>query len=127
VKKENVAAVEKMEKTTEYVGVFRECSWGEKKTLKPRCFKKLKDVKRPYKCHYFSNKKAWVNLFVRITNSVLSKLNKRLIWKKRNIILLTENAPCHPPYLREVSQHQSCIFAEKYNVQDPTSGRWDHR
>ena len=28
---------------------------------KPRCLKTLKDAIRPYKCHYFANKKAWMN------------------------------------------------------------------
>ena len=67
------------------------------KYARPRCFKNLKEVKRPYKCQYFSNPKAWMNS--EILKTILSKLNQRLLREKKNILLFTDNAPCHPPCL----------------------------
>ena len=81
------------------------------RSAKPRCFKKLKDVKRPYKCHYFSNKKAWMNS--EIMNAVLSQLNKRLTKEKRKIILFIDNAPCHPPRLEGTFSNIKVVFLPK--------------
>ena len=46
------------------------------KYAKPRCFSKLKDIKRPYGRWYFSNPKAWMN--TEIMKEVLTRLNERL-------------------------------------------------
>ena len=61
--------------------------------VQPRCFKRLKDRKRPYGCYYFSNKKAWMTND--IMDNILSSLNQRLQQRQRNILLFLDNAPCH--------------------------------
>ena len=40
---------------------------------RPRCFKTVKDASRPYKCHYFANKKAWMNSD--LMTDILTSLN----------------------------------------------------
>ena len=65
------------------------------KYAKPRFFNNLKDIKRPYGCWYYANPKAWMN--TEIMKDVLARLNEKLKRKKRNILLLMDNAPCHPP------------------------------
>ena len=67
------------------------------KSKKPRCFKGLKNPSRPANVHYFSNKKSWMNS--EIFETVLSRLNKRLLSQKRKIILFLDNATCHPETL----------------------------
>ena len=81
------------------------------KYAKPRCFKNLKDIKRPYRCCYFSNTKAWMT--TEVMNEVLSRLNAALIHKKRSILLFLDNAPCHPPALAERFLNISIKFLPK--------------
>ena len=81
------------------------------KYAKPRCFKNLKDIKRPYRCWYFSNAKAWMT--TEVMNEVLSRLNATLIRKKRSILLFLDNAPCHPPALDERFSNISIKFLPK--------------
>ena len=63
--------------------------------VQPSCFKHLEDRKRPYGCHYFSSRKAWMTND--IMDSILSSLNQRLQRRQRNILLFLGNAPCHSP------------------------------
>ena len=42
---------------------------------RPRYFKTLKDASRPYKCHYFANKKVWMNSD--LIKDILTSLNRR--------------------------------------------------
>ena len=81
------------------------------KYARPRCLKNLKDVKRPYKCQYFSNPKAWMNS--EIFNSILSKLNQRLLREKKNILLFMDNAPCYPPCLEGMFSNIKVVFLPK--------------
>ena len=46
-----------------------------------RYFKSLKDASRPMSVHYFSNKKAWMNLD--IMESILQRLDRRMNQEKR--------------------------------------------
>lgn len=64
------------------------------KSANPRCFKRLKNKTKPFKCSYFSNAKAWMR--AEIITQILNKLNNRLRRENRNIILFMDNAPCHP-------------------------------
>ena len=64
------------------------------KYAKPRCFKNVKDIKRPYGCWYYSNSEAWMN--TKIMKEVLTRLNEKLKRRKQNILMLMDNAPCHP-------------------------------
>ena len=63
------------------------------RSAKPRCFKNLINLKRPYDMHYYSSKKPWMTS--EIMDSVLTKINRKMAAAKRNI-LLYGNAPCHP-------------------------------
>ena len=81
------------------------------KYAKPRCLKNLKDIKRPYRCWYFSNAKAGMTTVV--LNEVLSRLNATLICKKRRILLFLDYAPCHPPGLAEKFSNISIKFPPK--------------
>ena len=81
------------------------------RSAKPRCFKHLKDNTRLYKCHYFSNKKAWMRTEVMV--NILTKLNRRVRNEGRSIILFLDNAPCHPPELKDQFSHIKIIFLPK--------------
>ena len=63
------------------------------KSEKPRCFKNLKDISRPYKCHYVANNKAWMNSDLML--EILLSLDRRLQRQQREILLFMDNAPCH--------------------------------
>ena len=58
----------------------------------PRYFKGINKAQLP--AQYFSQSKAWMS--GNIMNSILQKLNRGLVAKKRHIILLMDNAGCHP-------------------------------
>ena len=94
------------------------------KYAKPRCFKNLKDIKRPYRCWYFSNAKAWMT--TEVMNEVLSPLNATLIRKKRSILLFLDNAPCHPPALDDRFSNVSIKFLPKNTFKDKSPRCWDH-
>lgn len=64
------------------------------KSARPRCFKGLKYATRPYTLHYFANKKAWMT--TEIFEEILSRLNRRMQYEDRRIILFVDNATCHP-------------------------------
>ncbi|XP_041471253.1 tigger transposable element-derived protein 4-like [Lytechinus variegatus] len=62
------------------------------KAIKPRCFGRLERKDLPV--DYHANKKAWMtsNLF----ELYMKKLNKKMQRQRRKIIMLLDNAPCHP-------------------------------
>ena len=78
---------------------------------KPRCFKTLKDASRPCKCHYFANKKAWMNSD--LMTDILASLNRRLQLKQRKIMLFMDNAPCHPASLQDKFSNANIVFLPK--------------
>ena len=59
-----------------------------------RCFKKLQDLSRPANIHYFSNPKSWMTS--EVMESVLARLNRKLVFEDRKVILFLDNATCHP-------------------------------
>ena len=73
------------------------------KSEKPRCFNNLKDISRPYKCHYVANNKAWMNSDLML--EILLSLDRRLQRQQREILLFMDNAPCHPAsfHLRNIT------------------------
>ena len=81
------------------------------KSEKPRYFKNLKDIKRPYKCPYFSNNKAWMN--TDIMTEIFSKLNRHLKRNDRHILLFMDNAPCHPENLKGRFSNINIAFLPK--------------
>ncbi|XP_068684274.1 tigger transposable element-derived protein 6-like [Montipora foliosa] len=45
-----------------------------------------------------------------ILDEVLSKLNRKLARKQRNVILFLDNAPCHPPDMKGKYDHIKIVF-----------------
>ena len=66
------------------------------KSEKPRCLKRFDKSQLPV--DYYSQKKAWME----IMTSFLTKLNRRLGRTNCNILLLLDNAGCHPQELKTV-------------------------
>ena len=64
------------------------------KSKLPRCFKGLRDPSRPGNVHYFTNSKSWMTS--EISETVLYKLNRKLVFENRKVILFLDNATCHP-------------------------------
>lgn len=62
------------------------------KSAKPRCFQSIKIDSLPVQ--YYSQPNAWMT--ADILESVLSKFNRRLRSQGRSIVLLMDNAGCHP-------------------------------
>ena len=62
------------------------------KSLKPRCFKNIDSRKLPIS--WTANRKAWMTSD--IFASWLERFNKKMNAKKRHVLLLLDNAPCHP-------------------------------
>ena len=66
------------------------------KSDKPRCFKKVNKSQLPVQ--YFSQKKAWMT--GGILDQVLSKINGTLRMNGHSVLLLMDNAGCHPEELQ---------------------------
>ena len=62
------------------------------KSAKPGCFKSIKIDSLPVQ--YYSQPNAWMT--ADILESVLSKFNRRLRSQGQSIVLLMDNAGCHP-------------------------------
>lgn len=54
--------------------------------------------KRKLPVTYYSQEKAWMT--GEILEAILSKLNSQLSHQNRSILLLLDNAGCHPEYLK---------------------------
>ena len=76
------------------------------KAGKPRCFKSVDMSKLPVQ--YFSQSNAWMT--GEILDSVLTRLNHRLSSCSRSIILLMDNAGCHPHDLKEKYSNIRIVF-----------------
>ena len=68
--------------------------WTSKK---PRCFRGVEISSLPVK--YFHQSKAWMT--GDILNKILSTFNRKMIQQKRYILLLMDNAGCHPEDIKE--------------------------
>ena len=73
---------------------------------RPRCFKGVDKSHLPVK--YFHQKKAWMSS--KILNQVLSACNQKMKAKDRSILLLMDNAGCHPEYLKDKYSNIKIIF-----------------
>ena len=63
----------------------------------PRCFKSIDVSKLPVK--YFCQSNAWMS--GEILDELLTKVNRQLSFSSRYVILLMDNAGCHPQELKE--------------------------
>ena len=81
------------------------------RSAKPSCFKKLPNPKRPYDVHYYSSPKAWMTS--EIMESVLTKINRKMEAANRNILLLMDNAPCHPESFVDSYSNIKIVFLPK--------------
>jgi len=72
------------------------------KSANPRCLRQLPVT-------YYDQKKAWMT--GEIMETVLGKLNARLSHTNRSILLLMDNAGCHPDYLQtKFSNIKTCFL-----------------
>jgi len=78
------------------------------KDVKPRCFKGLRNLKKPHGVPYYSNTKAWVNN--KIMTDLLATLNQRLSRTGRKILLLIDNVSSHDPALQEKFSNIKVVF-----------------
>ena len=82
-----------------YSCIFCYCGWKKRKPIviwkseNPRCLKRLDKSLLPV--DYYSQKNAWMN-----GDIMESKLNRRLSRSSRSILLLMDNAGCHPKHLQ---------------------------
>ena len=81
------------------------------KSKLPRCFKKLKDPSRPANVHYFSNPKSWMTS--EVMESVMLRLNRKLVFEDRKVILFLDNATCHPESMIGKFSHIKIVFLPK--------------
>ena len=77
------------------------------KSANPRCLKGISD-RSTLPCQYFNQRKAWMESG--ILEKVLSNLNCRLKTQNRRILLLMDNAPCHPEDLDEKFTQINVVF-----------------
>ena len=54
------------------------------RSAKPRCFKNVKNRKRPYGIYYYFNQKAWMT--TEIMTSILTKINRKMEAAKASTI-----------------------------------------
>ena len=81
------------------------------KAASPRCFKRLPNKRKPLGVPYFSNAKAWMNS--EIFTTVLCHLNHRLARQNRKILLLMDNATCHPEDIDDKLSNIKVVFLPK--------------
>ena len=86
---------------------------GEKETLvmiwkseNLWCFKGIDKSKLAVS--YFSQQKSWMT--GEILDDVLTKLNRQLSAKQRSILLMMDNAGCHPPDLKDKYSNIKILF-----------------
>ena len=72
----------------------------------PRCFKR--NVKKNLPVRYYSQSKSWMT--GSILDSVLSSLNRKLSSQRRSILLLLDNAGCHPHDLQGKYSNIKLLF-----------------
>ena len=77
------------------------------KSANPRCFKGIKGLSNLPRT-YFHQKKAWMDFD--ILDQVLTKLNRRCQRESRSVLLLLDNAPCHPYDMKGKYPNIKCVF-----------------
>ena len=72
----------------------------------PRCLKGLDKTLLPVK--YFSQKKAWMS--GEILDKILTSINRKLSSQSRTVLLLMDNAGCHPEQFKNKYSNVKIIF-----------------
>ena len=86
------------------------------KSKKPRCFKHLSDKSRPADVHYFSNPKSWMTSDV--MQAVLTRFNRKLLLEQRKVVLILDNATCHPKSIIDSFSQIRIIFYLRTQLRD---------
>ena len=86
------------------------------KSKKPRCFKRLSDKSRPADVHYFSNPKSWMTSDV--MQAVLTRFNRKLLLEQRKVVLILDNATCHPKSIIDSFSQIRIIFYLRTQLRD---------
>ena len=81
------------------------------KSKKPGCFKRLSDKSRRAGVHYFSNRKSWMTSDV--MQAALTHFNRKLLLKEKKIVLILDNATCHPKSIIDLFSQEKIIFLPK--------------
>ena len=81
------------------------------KSILPRCFKELRDPSRPGNVHYFSNSKSWMTS--ENFETMLYKLNRKLVFENRKVILCLNNATCNPESMDDKFSNIKIVFLPK--------------
>lgn len=76
------------------------------KSENPRCFKGVNKAELPV--WYYAQKKTWMD--GEILNSVLGRINGRLVRSGRKILLFMDNAGCHSADLTEKYSNIKAVF-----------------
>lgn len=77
----------------------------------PRCFKGIRDKKKPLGIPYYSNAKAWMDSV--IMSNILTKFNWKLAQQNRKVLLFLDNVSSHSPELTDKFSHINVIFLPK--------------
>ena len=81
------------------------------RSLKPRCFKNVKNKRRPCGSYYYANKKAWMDS--ELMEEILRTLNRKCAAEDRKILLFIDNAPSHPESFIDCFSHAKIVFLPK--------------
>ena len=80
-------------------------------SLTPRCFKNVKDKRRPCGSYYYANKKARMDS--ELMEKILRTLNRKCAVEDRKILLFIYNAPSHPESFSDCFSHVQIVFLPK--------------
>ena len=77
----------------------------------PRCFRSLRGPSTPMSVHYFSNSRIWMKSD--ITKTALAKLDCRMNFENRKIILFFDKGTRHPEGLQNGLTNIKLVFLFK--------------
>lgn len=84
------------------------------KAAMPRCFRGIRDPKKPAGISYYSNPKAWMTTTT--MEGILTDLNRRLVRQGRKILLLLDNVTSHDPLLKEKFSNIRFVFLPQNTI-----------